>query len=326
MVWGYMTGREAAKIESPDLAALAGRHGGSLFVQYGHDPARPQRPPRQYWLLFDYPRRAEANHIRSAARIARSWGMTLRLAENPAYRRTLDAMSFTYVLKGRGRFHDPTGCREVRASDLLLLFPGVPHAYGPPPGERWDEINVFFGGPVFEAWRRPGLLDPARPVRRLEPVPFWLNRFQEALLPLVRTEREQSPEDWGRLVALIAEVCAAGEKTPSDPDRAWLEAARRRLDRLGVAREVDWAAVARGLGVSERSLRRKFKALAGTTLGGYLAQRRIEQARRLLLESDLRLAEVANRLEFVNEFHFSRRFKQFTGVSPRAYRESHRNR
>jgi AraC-like DNA-binding protein len=38
------------------------------------------------------------------------------------------------------------------------------------------------------------------------------------------------------------------------------------------------------------------------------------------------VAHVALELDFTNEFHFSRRFKQFTGLSPKAYRESHRNR
>jgi AraC-like DNA-binding protein len=308
------------------LKELAAIHGGSLFVQYGHDALEPQNPPRHYWLIFDSSRDPAPNVIRTAARIERSWGMSLRLEKNPHYRRTLDSLSLTYILRGGGTFHDPSGARKVREGDLLVLVPGVPHAYGPAPGERWDEISVFFSGPVFEAWRRPGLLDPARPVRHLEPVDYWLERFHEVLLPLARAEAGQTPQDWGRLVDLIAEMCTAWQKSARNPDADWLERARHRLRTLPPLRDIDWQAVGQDLGVSERTFRRRFRSLAGMTPSAYRIRCRIEQARRLLLQSETKVSEVALALQFVNEFHFSRRFKQVTGLSPRAYRESHRNR
>ncbi len=314
------------RLDTGSLQALAARHGGSLFVQYGHNPARPQKPPRLFWLMFDQPRHPHPNFIRNASCIARSWAMTLRLHENPRHRRTLDCLSMTYVLKGRGRFLDPAGEHDVHAGDVLLLFPGTPHAYGPPDGERWDEINVSFGGPVFESWQRPDMLDPARPVRRLEPVDYWRQRFLQVLLPMAGAGNIQTPKDWGRLVELIAEMCTAWQRPPLNADTVWLERARHCLCGLPTAHDVNWHAVARDLGVSERGFRRKFKLLAGMTPGQFCSRHRIEQARRLLLESDAKVADIALALRFVNEFHFSRRFKQLTGLSPRAYRESHRNR
>lgn len=315
-----------SSVHPASLNALSAKHGGSLFVQYGHDPEHPQKPPRRYWLMFDHPRHPAPNVIRTAVRIERSWGMTLRLQEDPGHRRTLDCLSMTYLLRGRGTFVDPAGVRAVRAGDLLLLFPGVPHAYGPPVGERWDEISVFFSGPIFDAWRQPGLLDPAHPVRHLEPVDYWLERFHQVLLPMARAETAQTPQDWGRLADLIGEMATDWQTPRASPDSAWLDRARHCLCGLHAANDVDWPAVARELGVSERSLRRKFKSLAGQTPGEFLNRRRIEQARRLLLESDAKVSDVSHALRFVNEFHFSRRFKQFTGLSPRAYRLLHRNR
>lgn len=311
---------------TPELQALCARHGGAFFIQHGHDLNHPQKPPRHYWLIFDQPRNPGPNTIRTAARIERSWGMTVRLAEQPGYRRTLDSLSMTYVLRGRGFFLDPAGRHEVRAGDLMLLFPGVPHAYGPEPGERWDEISVFFGGPVFEAWRQPGLLDPAAPVRHLEPVDYWLERFHETLLPLARSEAVQTAADWGRLVALVAEMASAWQAPRADPDMQWLDRARQCLRTLPAGRAPDWARVAGELGVSSRTLRRRFKGLSGLTPGEFINRRRIDQARRLLLESDAKVSDVALELRFANEFHFSRRFKQLTGLSPRAYRELHQNR
>ena len=84
---------------------------------------------------------------------------------------------------------------------------------------------------------------------------------------------------------------------------------------------------ARGMKSAQvRTLRRKFTRLHGETPCAFLGRRRIEQAQRRLLESDDKMADIAQALRFENEFHFSRRFKRFTGLSPRAYRDLHRNR
>ena len=161
------------------LHALCREYGGQLLVQNGHDLPVPQVPPRTYWLLFDHPAQLAQNQIRSAARIDDSWGMTLRLSREPEYKRTIDSLSFTYVLNGRGIFRDASRQYDVGEGDLLTLFPGVPHVYGPLPGERWDEITVFLGGPIFEAWVQTGLLDPQQPLHHMEPVSYWLERFHQ---------------------------------------------------------------------------------------------------------------------------------------------------
>jgi hypothetical protein len=56
------------------------------------------------------------------------------------------------------------------------------HATTPSPGTRWNEINIEFAGPAFDSWTGAGLLDPAEPIRHLEPVDYWPNRFHETVL------------------------------------------------------------------------------------------------------------------------------------------------
>ena len=75
------------------------------------------------------------------------------------------------------RYSGETGSQPVRAGDVICLYPGIPHAYGPAGDERWDEVNVEFSGPTFDAWRGPGLLDPEVPIRHLEPIGYRLSRF-----------------------------------------------------------------------------------------------------------------------------------------------------
>ncbi|HEY8666749.1 MAG TPA: AraC family ligand binding domain-containing protein, partial [Tepidisphaeraceae bacterium] len=79
--------------------------------------------------------------------------------------RHFDHYALVYLLSGRGEYRDANAViRTIGAGDLLVLFPGLPHAYFPPRGEAWNEFNIVFDGAVFDLWRQQGLLDPSAPV------------------------------------------------------------------------------------------------------------------------------------------------------------------
>ncbi|WP_164779718.1 helix-turn-helix transcriptional regulator [Paenibacillus kobensis] len=63
-----------------------------------------------------------------------------------------------------------------------------------------------------------------------------------------------------------------------------------------------------------------FKSLTGTSPVHYMNERRLEQARTLLSETDMAVADVAARIGMQNHY-LSRLFKQHYGVTPRRYRE-----
>ena len=50
-----------------------------------------------------------------------------------------------------------------------------------------------------------------------------------------------------------------------------------------------------------------------------LIQARIDAAKSALVGSDISVARLAERLGYANVTHFSRQYRQKTGVSPRAY-------
>jgi AraC-like DNA-binding protein len=73
--------------------------------------------------------------------------------------------------------------------------------------------------------------------------------------------------------------------------------------------------------MSAETFRKKFARLAGTPPWRYRMTQVIERACRLVHEGRLTNKEIAERLGFNDEFHFSRRFKQITGRSPREFRK-----
>ena len=96
--------------------------------------------------------------------------------------RVLGSYAAVYLLDGSGRYVDANGVsRAVRAGDLILLFPELAHGYGPERASGWTEFYLVFDGLIFDLWRSERLLDPARPIRHLEPIDHWLRRFQSVL-------------------------------------------------------------------------------------------------------------------------------------------------
>jgi AraC family transcriptional regulator, exoenzyme S synthesis regulatory protein ExsA len=72
---------------------------------------------------------------------------------------------------------------------------------------------------------------------------------------------------------------------------------------------------------SVSSFKRDFQALYQTTPGRWLIEKKLERARRLLLKGNESIASVAFESGFENAAHFSRLFKQKTGLTPLQFRK-----
>ncbi|WP_042162962.1 AraC family transcriptional regulator [Paenibacillus gorillae] len=62
-----------------------------------------------------------------------------------------------------------------------------------------------------------------------------------------------------------------------------------------------------------------FKERTGKRPLDYLAELRIERSKQWLIESDEPLRDIAERVGFKDEYYYSRRFRQLSGVAPRQY-------
>ncbi|EIP98514.1 DNA-binding domain-containing protein, AraC-type [Opitutaceae bacterium TAV1] len=298
------------------LKALSRAHGGKYTVQSGINPGET----RDYWLIMESFHTPAAGGITRSAQIHRSWAMQQQLAEGAW--RTLAGYSLVYVTEGGGRFRDERHKADlpVSAGDVICLFPGIAHAYGPPAGERWNEINLEFSGPVFDAWMGVGLLDPAQPVRRLGPAQVWLRRFYDVVQPLAKRGAEQTLRDAGRLVALIAGMCATWQTPRQDGDVEWAGRARARLLAMPPEETLDLVKEARRFGIGEQAYRKKFRRLCGITPTLFRSRHLVELACHRLISGHESVKTIGLTSGFGSEFYFSRRFKQITGMSPGEYR------
>jgi AraC-like DNA-binding protein len=237
--------------------------------------------------------------------------------------RVLGSYALVYLIDGSGRYRDENGLTlNVRAGDLFFLFPELGHTYGPVGASKWTELFLVFDGPVFDLWRKNGLLDPTQPLHHLEPIEHWAHEF-EAILGAPRRPGVAPPLlEVCRLQTVLGEaLLASGGRGPVGEEAAWAERACTLLE-SDLSRELDLRALAHDLGMSYDGFRKRFTRATGLPPARYRGTRLIDRACELMQQGALTDRQIAEQLGFCDEFYFSRRFKQVTGRRPRQFRAS----
>lgn len=98
------------------------------------------------------------------------------------------------------------------------------------------------------------------------------------------------------------------------------------LDLMGrnIVNDVPLADVAAIIELSVAHFVRAFRRSVGTTPHRWMIERRLEISRRLLIETDLSVSDVAHRSGFFEISHFCHTFSRFTGTNPSAWRRAFR--
>ena len=86
------------------------------------------------------------------------------------------------------------------------------------------------------------------------------------------------------------------------------------------AEDISLGAVAKAVNTSTFYFCKMFKKVTGLNFTNYLSRVRIEKAKNLLLNPNLRISEIAFEVGFQSLTHFNRVFKKIIGQSPTQYR------
>lgn len=89
-----------------------------------------------------------------------------------------------------------------------------------------------------------------------------------------------------------------------------------------LAEDLSLAELAATVPISEFHFARLFKATTGETPYRYVTQRRIERAKVLLSVTQFSVAEIAYRVGFANQSHFTAQFRKLVGATPKQYRDA----
>lgn len=129
-----------------------------------------------------------------------------------------------------------------------------------------------------------------------------------------------------RAIGVFYELMARIEEISGNsaaPESTYPEAVRNAIIYLreNYAVPFNTAATADAVGLSPSHLRALFEKWLGESPKRFHTRTRIKQAQRLFREQNLPVSEVASHVGFSDVHHFSRVFKQFTGLAPSRYAE-----
>jgi AraC-like DNA-binding protein len=234
--------------------------------------------------------------------------------------RTLGSYAITYLIDGEGTYEDAHGTsQKIVPGDCIFIFPKLEHRYGPGKGQRWTEFFLVFDGPLFQLWEELGILDQHHPIHHIEPIHYWLQKW-ESILSSSRKPGFESPMiEICRLQLVLSEVLLSKTRSTSTRDVRWASRACALLE-SDLHREVDLRSLAKLLNTSYDHFRKKFLKMVGVSPAQYRGRCQINRACEMISHGNLADKEIAEQLGFCDEFYFSRRFKEITGVSPRKFR------
>jgi AraC family transcriptional regulator len=153
-----------------------------------------------------------------------------------------------------------------------------------------------------------------------------LDRDWACLLIATKIARElEAPDSFTPLAVegLALELAAAARRLAAPGAPRWLRSARElALERA--LESVSVVEIAAELDVDPRLLARGFHEHYGASIGEYVRNARLDWAAGRLVQTDAPLATLALEAGFADQSHFTRSFKQRTGLPPGKYRRAHR--
>lgn len=210
---------------------------------------------------------------------------------------------------------------EARAGDIVVLEPYAVHACNPVAGREFA-YRMFFVDADWLCERTTDSPAFAAPVVR---DPALFDTLSALFSDIV--DAAEPARLGGRIRADLLQLATRHGATRTHESRQhliadWMMSSMAQLEG-DLGRAWDVGDLARVAGVSRAHFSRRFKAAAGLSPYAYLNLLRIEQAKRLLA-AGAPIADTALEVGFVDQSHFARTFRRFSGATPAQYRAATR--
>lgn len=142
--------------------------------------------------------------------------------------------------------------------------------------------------------------------------PELLNPFSFITLDDYRSE----------LISFIGRVNESIQRaTEADLTESRIQAAIRYI-KENYTKELNMAVVSNEVSMNYSLFSTAFKTYTGTNFVNFVKDLRMNEAKRLLSETDMKVNEISSKVGYDNEKHFMKSFKSSVGVSPSEYRKN----
>ncbi len=207
-----------------------------------------------------------------------------------------------------GRIFFPT------AGDSYFLRTGKDQHYFSNPEDPWQKRFINVSGKLLDSLTEGyGIGDTAH-FEGLD-----LSSELGNIIDLAKSGEDRSPE----IIALLNTVFLKMHlhiKSYSEP--LGIEAEMKDFLNTQITQSFDLSRLCRHISKSESRTIKLFKNAYGITPYAYVLGKKIDLAKKLLINTNLSVKQIAQKLCFTDEYYFSNIFKTKVGVSPSAYRKS----
>lgn len=227
-----------------------------------------------------------------------------------------------YCTGGRGRLTLDNKTFAVKAGDLLILPPGVAHAYEADPTDPWSVFWVHYEGDLSGVFT--DFLQIEEPVISIGVQPRLIAEF-ETLLALRKAGLTVTRFIQGacRLKALLMEFACAAIQSPVGHGKHFDMDSVLQHMQSHIGRELDLDALAATVNLSKFHFLRRFKARTGQTPIQQFIHIKMQHACELLDSTDQAIKVIASEVGYQDPYYFSRIFKRTIGIAPQKYRDQH---
>ena len=222
-----------------------------------------------------------------------------------------------YVVEGTGIVNIDRETLHPSAGDIYVLPKGSSHDYYADKKDPW--IKVWFN---VQGNLVPSLLSQYK-LERVHMIRAWnLRKLFDAGLDLAQ-KGELSTSSLQKELSLIVHEIIMGIASLHYANTRYSDKVTKIMDYLDehIERKMNVKLLGDLVGNSNTHVIRLFKKETGLTPYDFFLRRKIEYAKILLADTNASIADIAARLHFTDEFHFSRIFKQIAVKSPSQFRK-----
>ena len=234
----------------------------------------------------------------------------------------IDQAVLIYCVMGSGWCRSGETELRVKAGELLIVPPGVPHKYGADERRPWTIHWVHAKGSLLEAFLQQLGAASRATVLFIGKDPHTVALFEEVLEVAEQgyafSQLLQASQALSHLFAVL--VRRARETARESDDAEQRVAVSIEYLEQNLERSLDVNGLAKLAGLSPSHYSALFKAHTGYAPIDYLTRVRVHRACQLLDTTQNSVKSIAASVGYKDQLYFSRVFRAINEVSPREYR------
>lgn len=222
-----------------------------------------------------------------------------------------------YFVSGSGTFSNAQNRYTIRAGTLFVTSGEIVHSI-----EANKEDSLTYYATLIRCPEEHHLIERLEQKNPIHLGPNWRFFFEEIRDKGLSSKPELRISACHQVLGLLYNLAAGTNMEESKGENIRLEKAIHYMQRH-VFDNLSLSMIANCVQLDPSYFVRLFKKRMNITPMRYYSNLQLEAARALLTSTNLSVKEIADKLQFCSEFHFSKRFKQSTGTSPSVYRKTH---